>query len=206
LQVAEYAKDLISIYLDELLSTLKNDQDTRDVLEASYLSYRALEAPKPTYRVFIEENSSGNLWWSTRLRFLDLLAEESSYEVEELLERLNPWQKLLVAELVIIYGKDSRHSEALKLLCHELGDFDTAVNYCLFGAVSIFKTERTIKTKEEQSELFKLLLIEFLALEDAEASVKQTCSLLRRFGSWLNVEDVSPTNPLMIAPLTHEGS
>jgi vacuolar protein sorting-associated protein 3 len=179
------------MYLDELLSILERDQETRDVLEASYLSYRALETPKPTYRVFIEENSSGNRWWSTRLRFLDLLADESSYEVEELLEKLRPWQKLLVAELVIVCGKESRHSEALKLLCHELGDFDTAINYCLFGAVSIFKTERTIKTKEEQSGLFKLLLNEFLSLEDKETSVKQTCSLLQRFGSWLTVEDVS---------------
>lgn len=179
------------MYLDELLSTLEKDNETRDGLEASYISYRALEAPKPTYRVFIEDNSTGNHWWSTRLRFLDLLAEGSAFEVDELLEKLRPWQKLLVAELVIIYGKDSRHSEALSLLCHELGDFDTAVNYCLFGAVSIFKTERTIKTKEEQNGLFKLLLNEFLSLEDAESSVKQTCSLLQRFGSWLQVEDVS---------------
>jgi hypothetical protein len=97
--------------------------------------------------------------------------------------------------MVILYGRDARHAQALKLLTHELKDFDTAINYCLFGGLSPFRTSNVISNREEQSELFAILLDEFLKLEDMSERVQQTGALLENFGGWLDVTHVLSVIP-----------
>jgi hypothetical protein len=93
--------------------------------------------------------------------------------------------------MVILYGREGRHEDALAMLTHGLKDFDTAINYCLFGGLSIYQTSKVITDRAEQRELFSVLLKEFLELKDLGERIEMTGMLLERFGGWLDVMHVS---------------
>lgn len=99
--------------------------------------------------------------------------------------------------MIILNGRQGRHQEALRLLTHGLGDFDTAISYCLYGGSSIFRPsgsgyvpQSEIPTQAEQSRLFNHLLQEFMQLDDLAQRIEQTGELLERFGGWFDVADV----------------
>ena len=196
----QYANDLISYYLDSVLSVLESSDEARATLAQSYESYRALHPPKPTYRQFIIENDVPLPWWHDRLRLLELIGgshgSDFSYDVDKILTRIEPFEDSLVPESIILDGRQGRHKQALRLLTHGLGDYHTAVNYCLLGGASIFHptsgsaTAIAAPSQEEQAVLFGYLLIEFLRIEDISDRLERTSELLERFGSWYNVRDV----------------
>ncbi|CAI6336496.1 unnamed protein product [Periconia digitata] len=197
----EYANELIAFYLDAVVTQLENSPSTRETLLQSYETYRILVPPKPTYRQFITDNSLGVEWFHSRLRLLQLLGSKhavaSSYDVPSILARLQPYEQELVPEMIILNGRQGRHQEALRLLTHGLGDFDTAISYCLYGGSSIFRPSNSgyvpqsdIPSQAEQSRLFNYLLQEFLRLEDLAQRIKQTGILLERFGGWFDIADV----------------
>ena len=194
-----YANDLISYYLDNVLNVLGSSDEARDVLSQSYESYRALRPPKPTYRQFITENTVPMPWWHDRLRLLELIGgshgSDFSYHVGNILSRIEPFEQDLVPESIILDGRQGRHEQALRLLTHGLGDYHTAVNYCLLGGASIFHPRSgsaaiTGPSQEEQAILFGYLLTEFLRIEDFSDRLERTSELLERFGSWYDVRDV----------------
>jgi hypothetical protein len=85
----------------------------------------------------------------------------------------------------------------LRLLTHGLGDYDTAIRYCLLGGESIFSGPKSstilpecIPSVSEQSTLFNHLLTEFLAIEDVNDKLERTSELLARFAAWFDVKDV----------------
>ena len=193
----QYANELISYYLDNVLAVLETSSDARSTLAQSYESYRALHPPKPTYRQFIIENAVPASWWHDRLRLLELLGGSHGagfcYDVSRVLERIEPFEDALVPESIILDGRQGRHQQALRLLTHGLGDFHTAVNYCLLGGSSIFHPvsgpvhPEVIPSRAEQAALFKWLLSEFLRIEDVSDRVERTSELLERFGAWFDV-------------------
>lgn len=195
-----YVNELISYYLDIVIDRLSSSQDARSLLAGSYATYRAMSSPKPTYRQFITDNSPpASEWWDARLRLLQLLGGAHSatdYDVASILARIAPFTQELVPEVIILHGRQSEHREALKLLTHNLGDYDTAVNYCLLGGSSIYhpisgSTDRDrLPSRDEQAVLFGYLLAELLTLEDVGDRVEQTGSLLERFGGWFDVQYV----------------
>jgi vacuolar protein sorting-associated protein 3 len=192
-----YVNELITYYLDVVTQKLEASEDARAILAQTYESYRALRPPKPTYRQFITENALQEDWWHSRLRLLQLLGgshgSASEYDVAAILARIEPFIRELVPEVIILDGRQSRHQEALKLLTHDLGDYDTAINYCLLGGYSIYhpisgtRTRDALPSQEEQSKLFKFLLAEFLEIVDISDRVEQTAGLLERFGGWFDV-------------------
>ena len=195
----KYANDLISFYLDSVLEVLGSSNEARDILSQSYESYRALHPPKPTYRQFITENAAPMPWWHDRLRLLELIGgshgSDFSYDVGNILSRIEPFEQDLVPESIILDGRQGRHEQALRLLTHGLGDYHTAVNYCLLGGASIFhptsgSSAIAAPSREEQAILFGYLLTEFLRIEDASDRLERTSELLDRFGSWYDVRDV----------------
>ena len=195
----KYANDLIMFYLDNVLHVLGSSDEARGILSQSYESYRALRPPKPTYRQFITENAIPTPWWHDRLRLLELIGgshgSDFSYDVGRVLSRVEPFEQDLVPESIILDGRQGRHRQALRLLTHGLGDYHTAVNYCLLGGASIFhpasgSTAMTTPSQEEQAILFGYLLTEFLRIEDASDRLERTSELLDRFGSWYDVRDV----------------
>lgn len=198
---SEYVNELIAYYLDIVIEKLQTSQTAREILAQTYESYRALRPPKPTYRQFITDNAVEEEWWHSRLRLLQLLggshgSATSQYDVAAILERIKPYTQELVPEVIILDGRQSHHEQALKLLTHGLGDYDTAINYCLLGGSSIYHpisgtmALETIPSRDEQATLFRFLLAEFLLIEDISNRVEQTGSLLERFGGWFDVEYV----------------
>jgi hypothetical protein len=207
---SEYINELIAYYLDIVTSKLTSSEEARSTLAVTYSSYRALRAPKPTYRQFITDNTIPEEWWQSRLRLLQLLGGSqgatSNYNVAAILERIAPFTQELVPEVIILDGKQDRHEEAIRLLTHGLGDYDTAISYCIHGGSSIYHpisgtltsaspsstrtTESETSLRDHQVHLFSVLLSEFLTLSDISDRVEQTSSLLERFGEWFDVGDV----------------
>lgn len=105
--------------------------------------------------------------------------------------------------MIVLRGRQGRHQEAIRLLTHGLGDFDTAVSYCVLGGASIYSptasTDTTAApippTREQQMSLFSSLLVEFLRIPDADDRLAQTGELLTRFAPWFDITDVLATVP-----------
>ncbi|KAF2010968.1 hypothetical protein BU24DRAFT_427170 [Aaosphaeria arxii CBS 175.79] len=197
----QYVNELISFYLDIVIDELESSSESRDILLQTYETYRILQPPKPTYRQFITDNALGTEWWNSRLRLLQLLGSNqpatSSYDVPLILSRLEPYSKELVPEMIILSGRQGRHQEAIRLLTHGLGDYDTAISYCLLGGSSIYRPEGSgyipaneIPSREEQAVLLHHLLQETLRLDDLAQRVARTGELLERFGGWFDVIEV----------------
>ncbi|KAK1083306.1 hypothetical protein LTR33_003351 [Friedmanniomyces endolithicus] len=205
----QYVNDLIAYYLDTVLSELERSDAAQRTLLQSYETYRALRPPKPTYRQFITDNAVPEEWWHNRLRLLQLIgggaaAEDKSYDVHSLGQRLSPYSDELVPEMIILNAREGKHGEALRLLVHGLGDYDTAIRYCLLGGSRIFhpgmgmssgESQASLPTKEKQAQLFDTLLHEFLRLEDLSERLERTAELLERFGPWFDVATVLEVVP-----------
>jgi vacuolar protein sorting-associated protein 3 len=193
----EYINELIAYYLDIVMAKLEESKEAREILAQTYESYRALRPPKSTYRQFITDNVIDEEWWHSRLRLLQLLGgsqgSASEYDVAAILARIAPYTQELVPEVIILDGRQGHHEEALKLLTHGLGDYNTAISYCLRGGSSIYHpisgtmARESLPTQKQQAKLFNFLLAEFLQIEDISNRVEQTSSLLERFGSWFDV-------------------
>lgn len=148
-------------------------------------------------------------WWHSRLRLLQLLGSSqdlaSSYDVGAILTRLEPHEQELVPEMIILNGRQGKHEDAIRLLTHGLGDYDTAISYCLLGGSSIFRPisgfmpHDAVPPREEQAKLFGYLLHEFLRTEDMSDRIERTGELLERFGGWFEVADVC-SNPRLHYP------
>jgi len=199
-QHTQYINELLAYYLDIVTSKLEESPEARAILAQTYESYRALRPPKPTYRQFITDNTIDEEWWRSRLRLLQLLGgsqgSASQYDVAAILARIAPYSQELVPEVIILDGRQSLHEDALRLLTHGLGDYDTAINYCLLGGSSIYHpisgtvAREILPTQEQQASLFRYLLTEFLQIEDISNRIEQTSSLLERFGGWFDVSYV----------------
>ncbi|KAF1923218.1 uncharacterized protein M421DRAFT_9861 [Didymella exigua CBS 183.55] len=203
-----YVNELIAFYLDTVIHELESNSESRSTLSQTYETYRILEPPKPTYHQFITDNAIPAEWWQARLRLLQLLGSNqpatSSYDVGQILSRLQPHEQELVPEMIILHGRQEQHQEALRLLTHGLGDFDTAISYCLYGYSSIFCPTTTgalpipaseLPSRAAQSALFTHLLTEFLAIEDLSQRIERSGELLARFGGWFDVAHVLATLP-----------
>ncbi|KAJ5774787.1 hypothetical protein N7457_009683, partial [Penicillium paradoxum] len=203
----QYADDLISYYLDTVLSVLETSPEARASLAESYSTYRALQAPKPTYLNFITENTPAEPWWQSRLRLLQLLGGISSsqfssqplptgisYSIPNVLARIEPFQNELVSECIILDGLQGHHGPALHLLTHGLGDYDSAIRYCLFGgprsSSSSTGNPPELADYDLQKTLFRHLLDEFLQIQDLSDRIERTGDLLARFGAWFDVREV----------------
>lgn len=154
---------------------------------------------------FITENAPSDSWWQSRLRLLQLLGGGSStqfssatsptitYSIPTILARIEPFQDELVSESIILDGLQGRHREALRLLTHGLGDYDSAVRYCLFGgprSTSSTGPLAELAEQSQQTELFKNLLDEFLRIQDISERIERTSDLLGRFASRFDVSEV----------------
>ena len=201
----QYADNLISYYLDSVLSTLSSNPDSLSLLSSSYKDYRSLPAPKPTYREFITSHPIPESWWHDRLRLLELLGGSHgtgfTYDVPAVLSRIQPYEQALVPESIILEGQQGHHAQALRLLTHGLGDYHTAINYCLLGGASIFHpatpgsgsgstSSPTLPTHEEQASLFSTLLPNFLSIPHAPDRLAHSSDLLSRFGPWFDLQTV----------------
>lgn len=217
-----YVNELINYYLDVVITHLKSSAEAREVYVSTYAAYRALRPLKPTYRQFLSDNAPpDDEVWQSRLRLLQLLGGSHDYDSAAIRARIADLsaaaEDLLVPETIILDGRERKHEDALRLLIHHLGDYDTAVAYCIRGGSSIYsiyqagptattspgatsvvpaeskapkRRESTPPTQDQQARLFRALLSEFLAIEDVSDRVEQTGLLLERFGGWYDIDEV----------------
>jgi hypothetical protein len=191
-----YVNDLIAYYLDIVLSDLQSSKDRRDALMTTYEAYRRLQPPKPTYRQFLADTApDGDEVWQSRSRLLQLLGGAHEYNAGAIRERIGSLpDELLVPEIIILDGRERKHEDALRLLVHHLGDYDTAVTYCLRGGSNVYSVpngrRESMPTTEQQARLFRAVLGEFLRVENPSDRLEQTGALLERFGGWFEVADV----------------
>lgn len=199
-QLPQFANDLIGYYLDFVVTELETSEASRSLLLSTNAAYRALSPPKPTYNQFVTDNGIAADWWRNRLRLLRLLGGShetaSQYDVEGIASRLEKHKEELVPETIVLCGRQGRHAEAIHLLTHGLGDFDTAISYCVLGGSSTYSlpTNRaryaSMPSKEKQMELFRCLLEESFRIDDLNERISQTSELLERFSSWFDIEHV----------------
>lgn len=199
-QLAIHATDLINYYLDSVIDELSTSQEARQALLLSYTSYRALRPPKPTYSQFAADNAIPTDWWHNRLRLLQLLGGShgaaSNYDLAGILSRITPFSQELVPETIVLSGRQGKHREAIRLLVHGLGDYDTAIRYCLLGGSGTYSpTSSSLPSDAQPSHgrqmaLFSYLLEEFLKIGDVDQQITQTSQLLERFARWFEVEQV----------------
>ncbi|KAL7795020.1 hypothetical protein V8C37DRAFT_375258 [Trichoderma ceciliae] len=190
-----YVNELISYYLEIVIDDLESPAN-RDRVLAAYDAYRALQSPKPTYRHFLTENApDDDEVWQSRLRLLQLLGGPHEYDIAAIRERTDKLSgDLLVPETIILAGRERKHEDALRLLVHKLGDYDTAVSYCLRGGATIYSPVQgrrdSIPEAEQQRRLFQVVFSEFLSINDVSDRVEQTSALLDRFSGWFDIDDV----------------
>ena len=130
------------------------------------------------------------------------------------MEKVEPFKELLVAEMIVLYGKAGNHEEALHLLVHELRDFDGSVEYCLDGGNSRSTLRRKPKrangkkpkesinssiNRKDQEKLFASLLVEALRLGDWMIRQEWVEMLLGRWGNWLDPVHVGQVTPQVMA-------
>ncbi|CZS77343.1 unnamed protein product [Fusarium graminearum] len=188
-----YINDLMAYYLDVVVHDLESSEESRTIVRATYAAYRALQAPKPAYSHFLRDNAPpDNEVWHSRLRLLQLLGEANDYDAAAIRDRISTLpDDLLVPETIILAGRERKHNDALRLLIHNLGDYDTAVSYCLRGGAGTTGAAPSERPSfEEQRRLFGVVFQEFLSLEDISDRVEQTGALLERFGGWFEIDDV----------------
>jgi len=195
-----YVNELITYYLDVVITDLQSSASSRETVASSLEAYRALRPPKPTYHHFLADNAPPDSEvWQSRLRLLQLLGGAHDYDAAAIRDRIasslpadEAAEQLLVPEVIILAGRERRHEDALRLLVHRLGDYDTAVAYCLRGGATLYAARRESNPpgRSVQTQLFRTLLHEFLALEDASDRAVQTGALLERFGGWFDVLEV----------------
>ncbi|GAP87579.1 putative TGF beta receptor associated protein 1 [Rosellinia necatrix] len=217
-----YVNELVTYYLDVVVTYLQTSSEAREAVLSTYDAYRALQPPKPTYRQFLTDNAPpDDEAWQSRLRLLQLLGGKYDYDSSVIRDRIASLNKiaedLLVPETIILDGRERNHENALRLLVHHLGDYDTAVAYCFRGGASIYsiyqsetqnlppaspedfrapkRRDSAPPTQNEQARLFRALLGEFLQLRDVGDRVEQTGLLLEKFGIWFDVNDILSVIP-----------
>ena len=156
---------------------------------------------------FVTANTPKEPWWQSRLRLLQLLSGTSgtqfsstplpsgiTYSIPNVLARIEAFQDDLVSESIILDGLQGHHSAALRLLTHGLGDYDSAIRYCLFGgprsSTSSTGAQPELADHELQATLFRHLLDEFLQIKDLSERIERTSDLLARFAAWFDVREV----------------
>ena len=174
------------------------------MLKNTYKTYCALKAPKATYNQFAMDNAIDADWWQNRLRLLQLLGGShgaaSQYDTVQVLSRVSKFEVELVPEMIILDGRRGRHKEAIHLLVHVLGDFDTATSYCALGGLNLHgpqsvPQQEAVSAGEQQVILFGYLLDELLKIEDDGNRMTQTSELLLRYANCFDILHVLASVP-----------
>jgi hypothetical protein len=102
---------LLLLYIKDVLSALDN-AGIRESVEASISSFRQHLEPKPAYTEYIlkrevsgSETAETSQFWKVRLKLVDLLQSGLHYDAAFAMERIEQQKGLLLAELVILYGR-----------------------------------------------------------------------------------------------------
>lgn len=200
----EFSGQLLGFYLDSVLGTLAESKVAKTQLQLTYEAYRALGQPRGSYTQFITENALGEEWWQHRLRLLQILGGTGGSSLltagrgellRDVQQRILKYEDLLVPEAIILDGLNGLHEKALRHLVEGLGDYDTAVQYCLQSGSAIFypsagtigqSQDSGSTTSTQPKILLGSLFNILLQLEDPTLRREQTVHLLASYPEYFN--------------------
>ncbi|KAL9546656.1 hypothetical protein MBANPS3_006557 [Mucor bainieri] len=158
-----------------------------------------------------------------RLKLIQLLQSSQLYSPQVLLDALTKAGPLDI-EKVIVYGRMSKHKEALDILIHQLCDFVGAETYCVTngqstGVIPTTTTTTTTTTASsssaekplpplilqdeylspeslsERRALFTMLFKSYIAIQDSKLMIARSMHLLNTQGFYLDTLEVLDTIP-----------
>lgn len=205
-----FTSDLIAFLADDMIQKLNNSTLLQQYVEKTGSDYQKLRLPKTKFVEYLnglkmrqqqggEDDETKMKFLQLRLELIELLETNVNYDASKLVELISPtYSNLLLMELAIAYGRLGVHETVLEILCHSLGDYNTALEYCQAGSTVglVFGDEKPESPDTEiQRDLFKALFLEFLKIKDEDTKVKITRRLLDQWGTKLDVQLVLTMTP-----------
>ncbi|KAK4513889.1 uncharacterized protein ATC70_005896 [Mucor velutinosus] len=149
-----------------------------------------------------------------RLKLIQLLQNSQLYSPHALLDALTKAGPLDI-EKVIVYGRMSKHKEALDILIHQLCDFVGAETYCVTNGQStgVIPTSASLAAEKplppliledeylspeslnERRSLFTMLFKSYIAIQDSKLMIARSMHLLNTQGFYLDTLQVLETIP-----------
>ncbi|KAA8914014.1 hypothetical protein TRICI_003055 [Trichomonascus ciferrii] len=193
-----FTSDLIAFLTDDLIQKVEK-KATRKHLEKTNSEYKALKLPKTRFLDYLTGLKLRGIeegFIQLRLELIELLEANTDYDATKLIELITPYSENLLMEAAILYGRLGVHEKTLNILCHSLGDYDTALDYCQAGnATGLVRDQQDEPDPQIQRDLFKALFLEFLKLQDEETKIQVTQKLLNQWGTKLDVQLVLKMTP-----------
>ncbi len=199
IQDAALTNELIFLYADRVVAQLL-ESAIFDCVTASMATYRGLPQRKVRYVDFIvywrplSVDANYEEFNRSRCKLIELLQCGSPYNAEGLLAKIKQNGASLLVEIVLLLGRTSRHSESIQILVHDLGDFESAEMYCYHNGMSLAscETSTTLDTtsRSDREELFRMLFLECLNLDDYVTQFAQGSSMLNRWGNYVEVATI----------------
>jgi hypothetical protein len=189
--------ELILSYAEQVTDRLLSPT-VREAAEQTISGYRQMKIPKMPFPFFVFENraedfSEQRQFGDLRKKLIDRLQDDAPYDAQAVLDVVEKQGDILLAERSILYGRLGHHAAALKILVHDLQDFNSAEVYSYHGGVSL-SSLRVGSQKQEIVEmrykLFPMLLSECLSFTAPELRFSQSVALLNRWGNYMDFESV----------------
>lgn len=165
-QSALFTSDLVTFLVNDLLEKMSTP-DLRNHVQETNTLYGSSGLPKQSYLNYLKRlhnqrqlGENVNAVDKLRLELVELLRSSNDYDIEWVKARLEErCSDLLLLELCVMYSRLGLHDNCLIILCHKLGDYNTAIEYCERGGFGETKAEVAI-----QRDLFGALFIEYLKI------------------------------------------
>lgn len=185
-----FTSDLIAFLADDLIQKV-GKKSTKKHLEKTNAEYKSLKLPKTRFVDYLTGLKLRGIeegFIQLRLELIELLEANTDYDATKLIQLMTPHSNYLLMETAILYGRLGVHEKTLNILCHSLGDYNSALDYCQAGnATGLVRNQANEPDSEIQRDLFKALFLEFLKLQDEETKIQVTQKLLNQWGTKLDV-------------------
>jgi hypothetical protein len=193
-----FTSDLIAFLTDDLIQKV-GKKTTKKHLEKTNAEYKSLKLPKTRFLDYLTGLKLRGIeegFIQLRLELIELLETNTDYDATKLIELMTPYSDYLLMETAILYGRLGVHEKTLNILCHSLGDYNTALDYCQAGnSTGLVRNQQDEPDPEIQRDLLKALFLEFLKLQDEETKIQVTQKLLNQWGTKLDVQLVLKMTP-----------
>ncbi|QSL66996.1 hypothetical protein MERGE_001383 [Pneumocystis wakefieldiae] len=188
-----FLNELLLLYSDEIINYLQIPL-IRDATERSIKDYSESNDDKMPYFEYlstcmIENDEKYQKFVSNRIKLIEYLQLVSDYDFELVLKHLYSQKDLLLIELVILYGRFSRHEEALTILVQILKDYKTSEIYCYHRGLfvrSYYDNKDSDQFLSQRKKLFRILLDQYLKLPDYNQRFLRISFLLRHWNIYLD--------------------
>ncbi|KTW25727.1 hypothetical protein T552_03339 [Pneumocystis carinii B80] len=188
-----FLNELLLLYLDEINNYLQIPL-IRNATEKSIKDYSESNDDKLSYFEYlstcmIENDERYQKFVSNRIKLIEYLQSVSDYDFDLVLKHLHSQKDILLIELVILYGRFSRHEEALTILVQTLRDYKTSEIYCYHRGLLVKSYYHGKDSNEfllQRKNLFKILLDQYLRLPDYDQKLHRISFLLKHWNIYLD--------------------